>query len=421
MSIFALVDCNNFFASCERVFNPALENKPIVVLSNNDGCIVARSNEAKALGIPMGKPYFEWREVCRKNKVTVFSSNFQLYGDMSDRVMSTLNHFCPEMEVYSIDEAFLQLDGFADQDVTAYAQHIRHKIKQWTGLPVSIGIAPTKVLAKVANHIAKKMSSTGVINLLDPELQTVALANFKVEDIWGIGYQSTLKLHDIGIATALQLRDSDPKFIRKHFSVHGERIVHELRGISCLSLDGFSEPSKNIRSSRAFGHLLTDFEEVAEALAHYTARACEKLRHQGSRAQGIHVFLRTNRFKYNEEYYSKGITYSFAHSSNDTRHIISQAKKCLQRIFRPGLKYKKAGIILLDLIPDTEEQADLFTPIDQTKTKAVMGILDKINARMGGHAIFIAAQGITRSWQTRCDLRSPRYTTDWQELARVKL
>jgi DNA polymerase V len=416
MPVFALVDCNNFYASCERAFNPALENKPIVVLSNNDGCVVARSNEAKAW-VPMGKPYYQYRDICLQNRIHVFSSNYQLYGDMSDRVMSTLNHFCPEMEVYSIDEAFLQLDSFAHIDVSVYARHIRHKVRQWTGIPVSIGIAPTKVLAKIANLIAKKNRIEGVFNLMDPTLQDKILPEIAVGDIWGIGFQSSMKLRDLGIVTAQQLRDSDLKFIRKHFSVTGERIAHELRGISCLSLDAFSEPSKNIRSSRSFGKPLTRYEDVAEALSHYVARACEKLREQGSLAQGIHVLLRTNRFKVNEEYYSKGISCAFPHATNDTRYIITQAKKLLKHIFRPGYYYKKTGVILMDLTSEQNNQSDFLHPIEQQeKSQRIMTVMDSINQRMGSHALFIAAQGTDRNWQARSDKRSPCYTTQWNEL-----
>jgi DNA polymerase V len=275
-------------------------------------------------------------------------------------------------------------------------------------------------LAKIANHIAKKNKFRNVFNLSDPALQDIILADFKVEDIWGIGYQSSMKLHDLGIATAKQLRDTDAKLIRKYCSVLGERIVYELRGISCLSLAAFAEPSKNIRSSRSFGRLLSDYDDIAQALAHYTARACEKLRAQKSRTQGFYVFLRTNRFKMNEDYYSKGLTSSFITPTNDTRLIITQTKKALKTLFRPGLQYKKTGIVLLDLIPDSIEQQDLFSPVNHMKTNQIMHIMDKINKHMGQNALFIAAQGTERSWQVRCDKRSPCYTTNWQELAMVR-
>jgi DNA polymerase V len=425
MSIFALVDCNNFFASCERVFNPALEKKPVVVLSNNDGCVIARSNEAKALGVPMGKPYYQCRDICREHGVYVFSSNYYLYGDMSDRVMSALNHFCPDMEVYSIDEAFLQLDGFAHVDIHAYMQHVRAKIKQWTGIPVSIGIGPTKVLAKAANHIAKKNRDLGVFSLCDPDLQNAVLSNFKVEDIWGIGYQSSMKLNDLGIKTAKHFRDSDPKFIRKNFSVMGERLLQELRGVSCLSLAAFSEPSKNIRSSRSFGHYLSSYDEIAEALAHYAARACEKMRAQGSKTQGIHVFLRSNRFKADAHYFNKGINCCFEAPTNDSRLIIAQAKLGLKKIFQPGLEYKKTGIILLDLVAATLEQGDLFASlsphrVNPEKTDQLMTIIDHINKTYGQQGLFIAAQGTQRAWQGKSNLRTPRYSTHWEELATVR-
>lgn len=421
MSIIALVDCNNFYASCERVFNPALENKPIVVLSNNDGCVVARSNEAKALNIPMGAPYYQYKDICLKHKVKVFSSNFQLYGDMSDRVMTALHHFFPDMEIYSIDEAFIQLDSFAQQDITAYAKYVRQKIKQWTGIPVSIGIASTKVLAKIANLIAKKNKEHGVINFLDSSLHDVVLNDIKVEDIWGIGRQSSSKLHDLGIYSAKQLRDSDPKFIRKYFSVSCERILYELRGISCLSLDALSEPSKNIRSSRSFGRKVTSFDEVAEALAHFTARACEKLRTQQSCARSICVFLRTNRFSTTDEYYCQSYSTHFVHPTQDTRVIISAAKHCLQKIFRPGFYYKKTGIVLMDLVEESLTQDDLFTASPTKKSAKTMQLLDKINDHWGSNALFFAAEGTTQTWKVRSDLCSPRYTTQWDDLIHVKI
>ncbi len=420
MPIFALVDCNNFYASCERVFNPSLENKPIVILSNNDGCVISRSNEAKPL-VPMGKAYYQYKDICRQHRIHVFSSNYQLYGDMSDRVMSTLHHFCPEMEVYSIDEAFLQLDSFVHEGVTQYAKLIRHKVKQWTGIPVSIGIAPTKVLAKLANLIAKRNKTIGVCNLSDPFLQNKILNETPVGDIWGIGYQSALKARDLGIATAKQFRDSDPKFIRKHFSVYGEKILYELQGRACLSLDSFSEPSKNIRSARSFGKTLTSYDDVAEALSHYTARACEKLREQGSYAQGVHVMLKTNRFNINVDYYSRGLSCAFAHPTQDTCFIIAEAKKALSRIFRPGLYYKKTGVILLDLTQETMNQSDLFySPEKDEKANSRMQLMDNINQRMGSHTVFIAAQGTSRTWQARCDKRSPAYTTQWNELVTAR-
>ena len=272
--IFALVDCNNFYVSCERAFNPSLNNKPIVVLSNNDGCIIARSNEAKALGIAMGIPYHQAKDLIIKEGVVVFSSNYQLYGDMSHRVMNSLKMFVPDVEVYSIDEAFLRLDGFATYNLLQLAKQIRTSILQWTGIPISFGIATTKTLAKIANHIAKKYMLDGVYDLRDPELQINIMRDLPVEEIWGISYRWGKKLRSLGITTALDLRNSDPKFIRKHFSVVVSRIVYELRGLSCLDLAEIT-PKKNIMCSKSFGKLIAELAPMQEAIANYAARACK--------------------------------------------------------------------------------------------------------------------------------------------------
>ncbi len=417
MPIFALVDCNNFYASCERVFNPSLEGKPIVVLSNNDGCIIARSNEAKKLGIPMGGAFYSQKDVCRKHGVHVFSSNYQLYGDMSQRVMDTLRHFVPDMEVYSIDEAFLCMDGFSSRDLSDYALEIRSAVKQWTGVPVSIGIAPTKTLAKVANHIAKKRTTSGVYSLLTLDEQNAALANLDVEEIWGISSRWGAQLKQRGIHTAQQLREANPKLIRKNFSVVGERIVEELRGNSCIPLEMHVAARKNILSSKSFGKLVSDLPSIDEALANYAARACLKLRKQKSRAQGIYVFVRTNPFRAQEPQYRNGMSIGFSVPTSDTRAIVKAASQCLHRIYRPGFRYHKTGIMLLDLIPESHEQQNLFLNVDHSHSDKLMVTLDRINERMGKNTVFLASQGIKRGWQMRCDNRSPRYTTNWDELA----
>ena len=416
-SLFALVDCNNFYASCERVFNPALEGKPIFVLSSNDGCIIARSNEAKAFGIPMGKPFYQYKELCQQHRVVVFSSNFELYGDMSDRVMQTLHHFCDDMEIYSIDEAFLNLAGFTEPDANKYMQDLRAKVKQWTGIPVSIGIGQTKVLAKMANHVAKKQMKTGVCNLIDQTLTESILNEFKVGDLWGVGYRSAAKYRDLGINTAKQVRDADIKFIRKYFGVMGERLVYELRGISCFTLDDAPEPRKNILSSQSFGRKLSDINEISEALANFAVRAWEKLRDQNSKVSSIYVFLQTS--VQDEKYQTPSTTHTFAVPTHDIRLIVASAKRCLQHIFQPGISYRKTGILLYDLIEEDGEQQDLFTAVDHEKTDKFMDLFDSINNKMGKRVIFLAAQGTDRTWRPRLDKRSPRYTTCWEELARV--
>jgi DNA polymerase V len=416
--IFALVDCNNFYASCERVFNPALQERPVVVLSNNDGCIIARSNEAKALGIPMGAPYYQNKELMKKNGVVVFSSNYQFYGDMSLRVMDSLRMFVPDMEVYSIDEAFLRLDGFAHDDLFDMAVNIRTKLHQWTGIPTSLGIAPTKTLAKIANRFAKKSTQTGVFDMRDPQLQSHIMHNLPVEELWGISHRWGKKLRALGIQTALQLREADPKFIRRNFSVVGERIVHELRGLSCLDLEDVL-PKKNIMSSKSFGQPISEQAPMEEALANYTARACEKLRRQNSKAQGISVFVKTNRFRQSEPQYYNAATVGFEHPTSDTAYILQAGKTLLSILYRKGYRYKKCGIMLLDIVPDHYHQSHLFVAQDTAKADHLMKVLDLINQSMGPGTVFHAAQGIKRDWQMRSDKRSPRYTTKWNELARV--
>ena len=416
MPVFALVDCNNFYASCERVFNPLLERKPVVVLSNNDGCIIARSNEAKKLGVPMGAPFYTWRALCDKKILYACSSNYALYGDMSRRVMTVLEYFSPEMEVYSIDEAFLRLESFHSQDIVKHATQIRKTVKQWVGMPVSIGIGPTKTLAKIANHIAKKKTREGVFDLRDPLVRERVLPYFPVQDIWGIGSNLTKKLHDLGIKTATDLRDSDLKRMHAAFSVTLARIIRELRGESCLPLEEV-QAKKQIVSSRSFGKLLENLEDIEEGLSHFTAIACEKLRRQSSVAKGLYIFLHTNFFNKKEVGYGNGVTLHFPEPTNDTRYIIAMAKKGLGQIFRQGYRYQKAGAILLDLSQQSVKQFDLFT--NHNKNEFLMQTLDSVNKKMGKQTVFIGAEGTDRNWQAQCVLRSPRYTTHWDELAKV--
>jgi DNA polymerase V len=417
MPTFALVDCNNFYASCERVFNPRLNGKPIVVLSNNDGCVVARSNEAKKLGVPMGAPFHEWKKLCDKKILFAFSSNYALYGDLSHRVMTSLHHFCPDLEIYSIDEAFLCLDGFDQEKLAAYSATIKKYITAWTGIPISIGIAPTKTLAKMANCIAKKKTIEGIFDLRDPILRDAVLAEFPVADIWGVGHRTTEKLKALNIHSARDLRDAHLKKIRMQFSVVMERIVQELHGISCIPMETI-QPRKQIISSRSFGKLITECDEIEEALCHYAANACIKLRKQNSLTNGIQVFLRTNYFRTQDKQYGNSITYHFSEPTNDSSLIMSAAKKCLRNIFRSGFRYQKTGIMLLDLAPQTIKQYDLFS-LRQNKSEQLMQAVDTINEKMGRATLFMAAEGIQRDWQARCQLRSQRYTTQWDELVYV--
>jgi DNA polymerase V len=418
MKVFALVDCNNFYASCERVFDPSLKNRPIAVLSNNDGCIVARSNEVKALDIPMGVPFFESKAVIKKHNVAVFSSNYQLYGDMSQRVMDSLRLFAPDMEVYSIDEAFLRLDHLQPRNLTDYCQTLRAKVMQWTGIPVSIGIGPSKVLAKVANRVAKKQTEDGVFDIRSRKVQDEILKTLDVKNLWGIAGRWADRLGRMGIEKASELRDASPTIIRKHLSVVGERLVRELRGHSCIDLEDI-QPRKNIMSSKSFGNLLTQKEPMEEALANYAARACEKLRKQNSRAQAVHVFVQTNGFRETDKQYSNSIACALTVPTSDTRIIIEAAKFCLSRIFKQGYRYKKTGIMLLDLIPDSLEQKHLFVDCDHRPGDHLMDLVDRINQDHGSDTLFFGAQGVNREWKMRCGSRSPRYTTQWDELLKV--
>ncbi|MEM7198236.1 MAG: Y-family DNA polymerase, partial [Pseudomonadota bacterium] len=336
----------------------SLRHRPIVVLSNNDGCIVARSNEAKALGVPMGGAYHSSKAMIEKNGVAVFSSNYQFYGDMSHRVMNSLRMLVPDMEVYSIDEAFLRLDSFKkhsfaehsfkDQDVVDMAANIRTKVYQWTGIPTAIGIAPTKTLAKIASHVAKKR--TGVFVMHDPDIQNRILRDLRVEVVWGISRRWGDKLRALGIQTALQLREADARFIRQHFSVVGERIVRELKGVSCLGLEEMA-PKRSIMSSKSFGQPVSQLEPMEEAISHYAARACEKLRKRQSKAQGIHVFVRTNPFRQNQPQYRNGHTLGFDYPASDTAFIIQEAKKVLKLLYRKGYKYLNAELCCLIWFP----------------------------------------------------------------------
>ena len=416
MKIFALVDCNNFYASCERVFDPSLKRRAIVILSNNDGCIIARSNEAKALGIPMGVPLFEQAAVIKKNKVAVFSSNYQLYGDMSQRVMSSLRLCTPDMEVYSIDEAFLRLDHLQPRNLYEYCKTMRAKVLQWTGVPVSIGIGPSKVLAKIANSIAKKQA--GVFDMRRQQTQDEILKTLDVDKIWGIAGRWSERLRRMGIHKASELRDASPTIIRKHLSVVGERILRELGGQSCIDLEEI-QPRKSIMSSKSFGNLLSKKAPIEEALANYAARACEKLRKQNSRAQAVHVFVETNGFQEKDRQYNNGLTCTLTIPTSDTRLIIEAAKFCLSKIYKPGYRYKKTGIMLTGLIPVALEQKQLFVDFNHRPGDHLMGTVDRINKDHGPDTLFFGAQGVNREWKMRCGSRSPRYTTQWGELLTV--
>ena len=414
--IFALVDCNNFYASCERVFNPTLNGQPIVVLSNNDGCVVARSNEAKALGIGMGVPEFQIRPLLRAHHVQVFSSNYRLYGDMSQRVMETLDPFSPDLEIYSIDEAFLNLSGFTARNLTEYGHLIRTTVKRWTGLPVSVGIAETKTLAKIANRIAKRTPDTSrVFDLLACSDRDALLGRVPVEEVWGIGRNHTRVLNQHGITTALQLREVDDPWIRKRMGIVGLRLVMELRGVSCLDLEQCPAPKQGLTCSRAFGKLISTLGEMEEAVSVYASRVAEKLRREQLAATVLTVFLTTNEFKDGPQY-SNTLTLKLPIVTDSTADLIGSALQGIRVIYRDGYHYKKAGVMLTGLVPVSQTQADLFDNQDRGRSKRLMSALDAVNDRWGTGTLHYASSGFTKAWKTQFHRRSPVYTTDWNAL-----
>ena len=421
--LIALVDCNNFYASCERVFKPHLEGKPIVILSNNDGCIVARSNEAKALGIPMGAPLHLWKEKMQQHHVHVFSSNYALYGDLSRRVMQLLARYSPHQEIYSIDESFLDFTGMPHP--VANAMTLRHDIHKRTGIPVAVGIAATKTLAKLANFCAKKREpwkTAGVCNLddLEPAELSELFTSIEVGEVWGVGYRSVKTLTALGITTVEQLKTADAKIIRKHFTVVMERTVTELNGISCLEMEEISPDKQQIISSRSFGRLVTALDELEASVASHVARGVEKLRGQHSTAALLTVFIQTNPFRQQDRQYSPSLTISLVLPSDDVSILQKAANNALRQIYKPDYHYKKAGIILSGILPNTVRQADLFAPPPNESRESLMKVLDQIHRQYGRGAVKTATELLGKSWHMRQELRSPRYTTCWEELLEVQ-
>jgi len=418
--IFALVDCNNFYVSCERIFEPSLENRPVVVLSNNDGCVVSRSNEAKKLGIGMGVAFFKVRDLAEKHGLVALSSNYTLYADMSRRVMETLCNFTPEIEVYSIDEAFLNLSGFGE-NLTDYGRKIRRTVKQWTGMPVSIGIAETKTLAKIANRFAKRSpEADGVFELTDPARIDEALARTGVEHIWGIGIKTCIKLKRAGIKTALDLRGVDIEWMRRRFGVTGVRTVYELRGMSCYELEDQPPAKKGITVSRMFGRKVETLEELKEAIASYASRAGEKLRDEGLAAGAMIVYVTTSRFVNPQKRYFNSRGVSFPVSTNYTPELIEYATAAIERLYKKGFLYAKASLILGDLVPEGRLQGNLFDQADRRKSKRLMQAIDAVNEKLPDSRLIWAAEGINQPWQAKFAKRSKRYTTQWDELAEVE-
>lgn len=420
---FALIDGNNFYVSCERVFDPKLEGRPVVVLSNNDGCVVARSQEVKALGVKMGVPWFQLRELARKHGIVAKSSNYSLYGDMSARMMAVLGRYSPEQEIYSIDECFLGMDGFAHLDLAEYGQRIRAQVRQWLGLPVCVGFGETKTLAKLANFVAKKRPGfDGVCDLgaLSPAGRDALLEGIDVGEVWGVGHRGKPRLKALGLDNVKALRDADPKWLRREFSVVLERTVAELNGTSCIDLEEETPNKQQIMSSRAFGAYVYDLAGLEEAVATYVGRAAEKLRRQGSRAGAVQVYVRTNPFKADHPQYQRGLTVPLPEPADDTRLLARAALMGLRRLFKPGYAYQKAGVMLLDLSDAGHAQGALFEA-DRGKP-ALMRVMDRVNAHWGRGTMRLAAEGVpasNRDWRMRRGMMSPCYTTRWAELPRV--
>lgn len=420
MRSIALIDVNNFYVSCERAFNPKLENKPVVVLSNNDGCAISRSNEVKALGVAMGAPWFKMQDLVKQYGIIGLSSNYALYADMSNRVMSILRDFSPNQEVYSIDECFLDLTGFNFVNLVEYGQTMRKRILDWTGLPVCVGIASSKTLAKLANHCAKKRTEfNGVCNFntLTDEALTTLLASLPVGEVWGVGRKLSPKLNAIGIHTALDLKNAEPHKIRQQFSVVMQKTVMELNGTVCIELEEIAPPKKQILSSRSFGHSIADYNSLAESITSYMSRAAEKLRKQSSCAGSVFVFIRTSPFKPDEPQYSNGLTIPLPIPTDDTRHLVKVALWGLKRIYRSGFRYAKAGVMLGELVSANEVQSDFFDIKNFCDEKSkLMGVLDLINQKMGRGTLKLASEGFKQPWLMKQGNKSPNYTTQWTDI-----
>lgn len=417
---FALCDCNNFYASCERAFRPDLVGQPVLVLSNNDGCVIARSTEVKRLGIPMGAPIHQYQHVVRAHHIHVFSANFGLYGDLSARVMAVLARFTHASEVYSVDEAFLDVAAAAPAARAAYGQTIRQTVRTWTGIPISVGIAPTKTLAKVANELAKTRPA-GVVVLAEEAAIDAALAGLDVADVWGIGPRRAERLRAAHIHTALDLKHAPDGQVKRLLHVPGLRTTYELRGISCLPLECVPPPRQHLACTRSFGRAVRDLADLREAVASYAARAAAKLRHQHSLACTLTVAIRTNSFQPHTPQCNPSCLVRLAAPTADTPTLLRAATAGLTHVFRPGYAYHWAGVFLSDLVPAAAHQVDLFTaPEVLAQQQAAMQVLDAINTRFGRDTIKVAATGLAKGWRMRQAHRSPRYTTCVTELPEVR-
>jgi DNA polymerase V len=426
VAVFALVDCNNFYASCEKLFDPKLKDRPVVVLSNNDGCVVARSAEVKALGIPMGIPWFKLRDEAKRYGIVAFSSNYALYADLSNRVVEVLSMFSPNIEVYSIDESFLELSGFESKSYQVYGAEIRQRVADWLGLAVCVGIGSSKTLAKLANHAAKKnlAGADGVCDFTTISASDLdaLFSSIDVGEVWGVGRKIEARLIDMGIRTVKELRDADAELMRSKFSVVVERTVRELRGVSCLELQEVVPEKQQIMSSRSFGQLVYDLETLEEAVASYVAKAAEKLRNQNSFAGVVQVYIQTNVFKPETPQYQRAVTVPIPEATSDTRVLTKWALRILRRIYRAGFGYHKAGITLMNIVPAASQQFSLFpsgSAVD-SRSDVLMSVLDGINTKYGRGTMRLAAEGVDKTWQMRRGNLSNAYTTDWNGLAVVQ-
>ena len=414
----ALVDCNSFYVSCERLFNPKIRKKPVVVLSNNDGCIISRSNEAKALGIKMGEPYFKEKDIIVKNDVQVFSSNYALYGDLSRRVMRTLKRFNCDIEIYSIDEAFLDLSNYPDNEIEDVGKEIRNVVLQWTGIPTSIGIAKTKTLSKVANHIAKKKQS-GLVSLIGVENIDPILEKVEINDVWGVGKQLTKFYHNNGIYNAKQLKNKSNTWIKKNSNVLGSRTAMELRGIPCIDLEKINTKRKSCVVSRSFGKKAESFQELKEAIVGYSLNASEKIRSESLVAKSITVFIRTSPFQNRYGFYSNSKTIDLPMATNNSIEIVKTAVSGLETIFKNGYRYQKAGVMLSHL-SDSNNGKNLFSSERDEKINSLMKSIDNTNYRYGRSTLSLASAGVHKKWNSRRQHYSKIDTADFYSLPTIK-
>ena len=415
----ALIDCNNFYASCERIFNPKLMRRPIVVLSNNDGCIITRSAEAKKLGIKMGEPYFKAKKIIDKNNVKVFSSNYSLYGDISQRVMETLARFAPDIEIYSIDEAFLGLNGFENYELNRYCSYIRRTIKQWVGIPVSIGVSSTKTLSKIANNLAKKNKEYDGVCILKSWFEiNEALKLTLIGDVWGIGRRLSSFLQKYNIKTAYDFIQLDKGWVRKNMGVVGEKTFLELCGVSCIELDLIPSDKKSCCVSRSFSKPIEKIHDLEESVSAYGTRVAEKIREEGLMAESMSVFVLTNYFNRKEKQYSNSIKLQLPFPTNNSIKIVKRALQGIRKIYREGYRYKKAGVILYGLSKSSQVKGLL--DYDRESSDAIMNTMDRINGRYGSSVIRLASEGVEKSWRMKREKVSPCYTTNFDDLVEVK-